>query len=309
MSDWQLPMDRRAFLRFMETIDSDLKSRGSAIAWRPILAIKEACLRLSVDLKIAPLTEPAVSGTYTVETLPAHIKEWYENRYGERLKTDLGPGSVAILLKGDPWRMILPTVFGEVHLTCSPDISSSDDGHFSGRNAPIPKYNVLRAVDGLPQGLARDLTDTELEAAWRGFFLGMNVLSGLRRIREYPFVSEMLVDIESAVRHLVGPNPHYGMSHWASLQFTEKAFKCFLSLEGIRFPRSHDLVQLAQLAAARSHLAIQMVDVESVQCDPGVRYGQSQSTMDDALLAHHASMRICETIVGKILEHHQPDSG
>ena len=83
-----------------------------------------------------------------------------------------------------------------------------------------------------------------------------------------------------------------GHSKWASLQAAEKVMKAAIALAGVDYHHKHDLNKLMeqlQQAGIQGDLTALIADI---QCRGGIRYGEEPCNRDDAILAHHASLRI-----------------
>ena len=67
-------------------------------------AIREICIRQKIELRVTSIG-PATPGNYQGDSLVAHIHKWYEEKYGDRLKINLSPGSAAVIIKGDAGKL------------------------------------------------------------------------------------------------------------------------------------------------------------------------------------------------------------
>ena len=112
------PKTEIEFLKIIEEIDQHLKDKGILIHFRPLHAMVEFGKRLSISFVVFPIISDETSGNYNSVTLSFHIENWYKQRYGDMLNIPLGPGSVVTLIKGDPWRIWLPKIFGVQHVVC-----------------------------------------------------------------------------------------------------------------------------------------------------------------------------------------------
>ena len=112
-------------------------------------------------------------------------------------------------------------------------------------------------------------------------------------IKSKPFINEAKVDLENAVNNILSHQAHYGQSKWASLQFSEKLLKCFLSEKSVGFPRSHNLSDLYRLAVSHGLSQFPTDLLAQVQCSAGVRYGDETLALDEAVRAHYSSLGIC----------------
>lgn len=289
-------MNEKKFMSIMEEIDSDLRNKNVPIPARPIHALRAVAMRFNVKLMLAPLPSPAIPGRYDTNTLPAHIKDWYDSRYGDRLKSHFGSGSVVLLIKGDPWEMDLPRIYGEVDLICDPEIEKY-------RNMPMftvskkdnPKRHVLNpliCIRDYPEGSATALSSDERLYITNFFVKSYTALQQLESIADKPFIKEAMADLQSATNYILSKSPQYGLSKWSSLQFAEKLLKSFLKLKDLPIPKHHDLIKIAQVAQQMG-LVISNLDILSkIQCTAGVRYGEVEVTLEEAITAHHAALEL-----------------
>jgi len=279
------------FQDLMERIDEDLRKESVPIPARPLSATAEASKRLRMTIG-GPNVLPAVPGRYDGLTTEAHIIAWYDRRYGDRLKMNCRLGSVVVMILGDPWRLLLPIVYGSVTITCDPDRKT----HPSTKRWELPVCNVLERIEQFPPGQAAILTLEQRRALLNFFVFSMKTLQDLDGIADKSFIAEALADLESAVMHIMSHPAQYGLSRWASLQFMEKLLKSYLATKKATVPRNHQLQQLANSAQQLGLPALDPAAIAAIQCSAGVRYGEEQATLREAIMAHHASLRLAEII-------------
>jgi hypothetical protein len=92
-----------AFQQGMDLLDRTLLAERVLVPGRPIEATRRiAIARRTTLIMTAPATSPTVNAVFS----------WYEDRYGDRLKIDLSPGSAVVVVRGDPIVMKLPLIIG-----------------------------------------------------------------------------------------------------------------------------------------------------------------------------------------------------
>jgi hypothetical protein len=292
----------KQFDEIMKSVDDLLRKAGIPIYQRPGNATAEAGKRLNIETIICiGKYEPTIEGKYNSRTLYAHVNHWYELRYGDRLKRTPGPGSVAILIKGDAWRLRLPPVRGLVGFTIDPDYNKYPPRMQGGKESGPVFINIISYIEDCPAGLVSQLTLKEKECIVAFFVNSLETLEELTGIWDKPFVSEALGDLESAVTCLLADSPQYGLSRYASLQFIEKLFKCFLELKVTRVPHHHKLSELKTLAESAGLIGVNSNLLDRVQCSAGVRYGEISVSLEEAISAHHASLTLCKQIISNIM--------
>ncbi len=297
------PKTEIEFLKIIEEIDQDLKDRRIPIHFRPLHAMVEFGDRLSISFFMFPLTSNETPGNYNSATLSFHIERWYEKRYGDLLKFPLGPGSVVTLIKGDPWRIFLPRIYGTVRITCNNDLEKyMKTPRITKASEGLPIINVLNCIEGFTQGLANSLKQDELADIANFFVFSVKTLSFLEQISKLPFIVDARADLASSVSHLISKNPHYGLSKWCSLQFVEKLFKCYMKIKGVKFQKTHELNKLAILAEEHGLAKIPESPLILIQCPASVRYGEVKVSLKEAIDSHHASLQVCN-IVAPFIEY------
>ncbi|MHB9072334.1 MAG: hypothetical protein ACYC6G_02290 [Desulfobaccales bacterium] len=292
-------MEEIKFNEIMEQIDGELRLKGTPIHGRSIAAMCELSGRLKITIPLFPQALGAIEGVYNELTFAAHIDEWYKLRYCDRLKVYFGPGSVALLIRGDPWRMKLPRFFGIVKVTCDPDLVKHINSPNVCFNNDSPIYNILNCVENLPQGLAYILTHEELKQILNFFITSMHAYHQLEVVKNREYIKEATADLDASVAFMFASPPQYGLSKWSSLQFIEKLIKSFLSLRKAKIPRTHDLAKIANEAENIGLNPVNYGLLAKIQCTAGVRYGEPAITLKEAMTAHHAALVLSKQLTQK----------
>lgn len=292
MLSLKLPKNEAEFQQMMEFVDVHLRESGVTLQARPIRGWLEVSQSLELGLRMTPKqNRPPAKGSYEGDDMTIRIFQWFDERYGERLKMSWGPGRVFILLRHDPWMIDLPRIYGSVVLFASTTERSTESGEYL-RKRERPRVNVVESIENLTDSMKASLTPNELRLIFEQWMLGFNALSSLEVISGTPMVAEVQSDIEAAVKHAMAKPPHYGQSKWSSLQATEKALKIFLSLKQVHFPKLHKLLTLVELAEATGLMSIDRSIVNAVQCSPAIRYGEVPTTALEGFEAHVSSLKI-----------------
>lgn len=282
------------FLKFIEEIDEGFKKQNMPIFQRPLHAIREICIQLKTSLPVIPQGS-AIPGLYSGDSLVAHVQEWYKKRYGDRLKIDFSPGKAAVLIKGDPWKIKFPLLFGRAKFVFDPDLEKHKEEPKTKISEPIVA-NPLKCIERFTADIAKSLTKSEMSQLAQFFVSTFETLQRVVEIKNKPYIPEARADLDSAVNNIFSSPPNYGQSRWASLQFTEKLFKCFLKLKNVSFPKKHDLEFLSNLASQNGLPTISDSIIKDIQCPAGVRYGEITVTLEEAILAHHSSLKVCSVL-------------
>lgn len=296
----EIPKNEKEFNKLMEEIDDLLKNRNIPIYNRPIHAPIEIARRLKISFPLVPIKGEALPDVYHIDSLSAHIHNWYRRKYGDRLKAEMGIGKGIILIRNDPWRVVYPMIFGTISFICENDIEKYKHFPPFTTNGTHPVINILNLIEDMSNDYAKSLTVTELREIKRIFLSGLDALSYLDVIKLKPFIKEAKIDLENAVNNILSQPAHYGQSKYASLQFSEKLIKCSLSEKVGKFPGVHNLSELYCLAVRHGLSEFSTDLIMRVQCGAGARYGQEMVNLDDAIIAHYSSLGICFFIAKEI---------
>jgi hypothetical protein len=158
----------------------------------------------------------------------------------------------------------------------------------------------LRCVEGLSVDYAKILTNNELINILIFFKFLVETLYLIQYLRLRPFISGAKADYDSSVLNIFTTFPNYGLSKWGSLQFIGKFIKCHIAIMGLKIPKTHDLTKLSILARQNGLPKLSESLIAMIQCTAGVRYGEINVTLEEAVFAHHAALRLCNYIAKTI---------
>lgn len=272
------------FGQVMTQIDEQMRKEGTAITARSLLG---------------PSKFTWAYRTWLMQRDPLHEKivEWFNRRYGDRLKMD-PTWKMAVLIRGDLYRIRLPLCFGSVNVTCSAEHLGITDKSRLGTRNQLPTINVLDLLDDFTDDYGRSLTKEELSGLMNSFLLGFDARNKIESISESEFVKEAIGDIHVSVSHLFATPPQYGLSKWSSLQAVEKLLKAFIHQQGGQVEKIHQLEKLAERAESLGLPPVPRSWLDQIQCSAGVRYGEIDVTPVEAVDAHYAALAICSGIAG-----------
>lgn len=283
------PENDDKFNEILLVIDRRLASAHVAIPWRPTTALGEVSKQFSLPL---PVTEPRNGSKHeSAELWPisARIFDWYEKRYGDRLKLDFSPGRMVVLVEEDLWVLRLPRIYGSAEIVVSREIQPRQS---DPKGRPL-RFNVVEALEEMPQHRVAALQDAELAHIHEKFILGMQAFSVLEgTASQHELIRSALADVAAAVEHLMATPPQFGLSKWSSLQASEKALKAAIELAGGAYSSTHVLSTLTKQAVASGIINRWNDLIPHIQCSPGIRYGDEKCDRDDAVRAHYASLAI-----------------
>jgi hypothetical protein len=305
------PTSEAEFDSLMTEVDRRMQKQQIPITGRQLVARAEISQILASQLSGNYANREPAPGIYEGDDFLIRVDQWIDSKYGERLLVDFSRGRVAVLLRGAIWLFKLPWLLGRFQLIASRTIRS-DNVEMRGYRAddreeterPIPKHNVLDSLVALPDGLRHDLSDDELRNLLFAFDTGIHAFEALRAIPQVPYIREAIADHLSTADHLAAPpTGHPGLAKWAALQAVEKSYKGFLAMNQGVIPKTHDLGTLSKLAGKFGLHPADPKLIANVECDPSVRYGETNVSLEEAVAAHHAALDlswyVAEEIRGK----------
>ncbi len=268
--------------KIISEVDSELNKECIPIGARPLRALIKMAARLRRPLAF-----------HNQDQVSQYILAWFEKKYAGRLKV-VGPlGEIAILIRNDPYKMIIPLVYG-----CGGSIIAVPNSRdqLPPINLEPIKINVFDNIKDFTQAYAAELTIFERKELILFLKWGIDAFQAIERIQSEVYVPEARGDIQIAVDSLFKTPLQCGLSKWASHQATEKLIKAFIKKSGGKVRQIHNLRMLAESAEKLGLGTLNSDNLDVVQCDPGVRYGEGTSSVQDAVEAHHASLELCATI-------------
>ena len=284
-------------IQLFEKVDSELAAEGVRLFGREIRALGEVSKILGLTLRITTPTASSTSEPWPTDYISLALYRWYEERYGDKLKSDFSVGTAAVIIRGDIWQIRIPSIYGRARVYCRPESIPSPRLRTHSKRLFL---NVLDHVHELTKGLRVALSDDELKHVFGAFTLAYTAYYEFMPFKAAPLVTSCLADHEAAVNSLLTLDPHYGQSRWSSLQAAEKALKFFISSKGAAYPYVHDLSRLASQASSLGLAGISDDIIEAIQCNADVRY--RHTTSRQLALAGHYSSLILTGIVGNTLE-------
>ena len=194
-----------------------MRLKSISLPARPLLAAARISHRLKLQSVLIPLDDKAQV-----------VFDWYRNEYGDKVKLDPSLGQIALLIKGDIYRMIVPSIIGNARLMVNPKSLGHDYCLMFIFPTERRDVNVLDFIHGLTIQRASELTRQELTDIITLCKIGLDSFPIMRGLWGRTFIQEALGDLQSAVENLCCTQPNLGQSKWASLQATEKFLKSYI---------------------------------------------------------------------------------
>lgn len=285
------PANETEFENLMQAMDTNLEQKGLKPFQRPIhigLLLWEA---LKWEGLMLPPKELAGKPEFTGDTLMAKAHRWYEQVYGEKLKSDWAIGYVPVKITNGLWKVRLPVMYGTCNFFIDKNLSNR--GNTGVQKTGQSSINLLCLVEDLPAGLVERLPDSEISKFFDMYVFAFNTLSWRENLKGHIFFDEAYNDYSSSTDELL--KQHFAQSRWASAQAVEKTLKGLLALGNKPFPKGndgHDLVKLGVIIKNELGVGIDANVLALAMCSPKVRYGEEPSNSEQALFANHATLEV-----------------
>ncbi len=277
-------MRKAELKKILKTIDDEMTREQVPVEGRQTHAL----LRLSQRLKTKIASHPD-------DELYTFVISWYEKKYGGKVKAAGTIGVMAILIRGELYKMTIPLLRGHAQIVVDPNVDTRKRVQKSTAPDPDVVY-VLNCIETLTLEHARKLSSLELKELMLYFSWGLGAFQSINLFSGRPVTREALEDLRRAVDHLFGKPRACGKSKWASLQATEKFVKGYIAERGGVADKQHGLPELVADAYGLGLRPLNPDNIQILLCDPGVRSGESAVTVEEAVEAHHASIDICANV-------------
>ncbi|MFC1524649.1 HEPN domain-containing protein [Thermodesulfobacteriota bacterium] len=289
------------FETLMEEVDLALQAKGVPMPAREIPAIGEVAKKLNISLKVAPLSSGPIQNLYEGDSLSAHILQWFDHRYGERLKVDFSIGYSVIIIRGESWLLKCPLMYGSVTVVCDRNLKNVYQNFVTnrpGKPQQEAKFNLLHSIEKIPEGLVNRLTDEELKEILNYYMNAHNFFNAIHgSCGGDELVLGAVTDFKTSARFAVGNPTSYGQSLWSTLQAAEKILKYYIKVKGEKFPHIHNLSKLAKQSYKLGLPVINEDLLKVVQCEASVRYEQLSYTVERVVKAHQGALQIALIVI------------
>jgi HEPN domain-containing protein len=283
------------FEAMMASIDEALTQRGLKPFQRPFHVGRLLWEAFKWSGQLLPPKELAEHPGFRGDVLKAKCLRWYDDYYGEQLKSDFAYGFVPVKLGNAIWRVRAGLTFGTVRLFA--DRNLSNRGVPLGGRGVTASVNVLGAIEDFPQGLADRLSDAALQEYLEFHVFMHNVLQWREQLPRTELLDMARADYDASTADVLGQR--YGQARWGAQQAVEKTLKGLLRLASIPFPtggpNGHNLLHLGELFQKQGIRLVPAL-LSLASCSPKVRYGEEPSTEQQAIGANHAVLGIIEEL-------------
>lgn len=266
-------IDKQTFEKMMWDIDKQLENKSVPAHSRPIMALLKLANKLKIDIPLIPRTQSLFTeNDFSSTAIPWQINNWYQKIYSNKINIDAKLANIVFLIRGIPYRAVLPLVYGTILI------------------------NPFDYIEDLTPELYSRLSKEEINeitTLYLDTFKAMNKYhsSGL------PKIDAVLTKLETAVNIIMQRRFIDGDSKWASLQFIEILLKSILENNRIEHKIKHKLLPLLKLIPHEITCGVSEVDIEKIQCNAGVRYLEIDVSLNEAIEAHYASLIVFAQIM------------
>ena len=290
-----MELSKQEFQELMERIDKELTDEKVPIHARPIKAMAKLSIELDAPVRFVDPESFTIAPEWPSDSISVKMNNWFEERYGDRLRIRFGPGRIALRIRASIWLFHIPGVYGRARVYCSRETIPASKG-------PPTSFNVLDTISRLATGLRTALTDSELRDIFDAFLIGYRALYAMDPVSSLELVKAALSDHESCVDQLVSSSPHFGQAKWLSLQTTEKMLKGYLYVSGQDFPKTHNLIHLSELTESFGLNKLQSDLLSQIQCSADVRYQNAGISDEEAIISHYNALKISEIAAKGIMK-------
>lgn len=290
------PETESEFETLMQAIDRHLAGDGFQPSQRPLMVGRLFWEAFKWGGQMIPSDALADAPGFEGDVLMAKANRWYKQTYADKLKMEMAYGHAPVQLGNAIWKVRFGYIFGRVSLSLDRNLRNREAS--TGRSNASASYNVLCAVEELPQGLADKLPEPMLKEYCDFYISSLQSLQWCDELPDTDLLCAARSDYAQSTEDVMGRR--YAQARWGAQQSVEKTLKGFLAIGGSDFPKSgpngHNLKHLGKLLNDRHGIAISATVLDLASCSTKVRYGEEPSTEEQALLANHAVLEVLKSL-------------
>lgn len=292
------PASDMEFEELMRAIDSALTSEGIKPFQRPMHVGFKFWEAFKWSGNAFPDKSLADAPGFRGDVLMAKSYRWYEHTYGEKLKSDMAYGFAPARIGNAVWRVRAGVTFGTVRLFVDRNLTNRGETLVGGRGVGPATFNILCAVEDLPQGLVDRLPDATLREHMEFHLLMHAALQWRDHLPHTDLLRMAHADYDESTSAVLGSR--FGQARWAAQQALEKTLKGLLTIGGTEFatkgPKGHSLEHAAKLLRDNHNILLNEQALGLAECSPAVRYGEEASTEVQALAANHSVLEVLDEL-------------
>lgn len=281
------PTNETEYETMMQSLDRHLAEQDLHIHQRPGHAAILLSSTYGEGRTILMFSSPRLEDhpAYSAEYLCARAHIWYDERYGEAVKTRPEIGYFLVPLQHHAWKVRIPFFYGGAEIYIDRSLGQEPHGNVICR-API-RINILDCFEGMTSAYSSSLKDEELIFIGQRFDTAYDALSVLDVLdRGQPLFRQARVDYNHSVEALCSVDRSYGKARRDTATCAEKVMKGILIEKiGGGFKLDHKLVSLAKLLNENCGLQVNLGLAEKLYTAADVSY-EVPVTKQAALDAH-----------------------
>ena len=179
------------FHNVMEEIDKDMRDNGIPVTARQLKGWLKFSSRFGLGLMMS-------------DPLSKKVMDWFETRYGERLKVDHAFGDLPVIIRNDIFRLRVPMFYGKIEFICDPRFWMPEPGSQIAVKPtdPLPRVNVLNCIEGLTKSYALTLDLQEQEQIVLVLTRNIGYLMAINKVSTEPLIEQAKGDLKAAITHL-----------------------------------------------------------------------------------------------------------
>jgi HEPN domain-containing protein len=284
------------FEALMLAIDKALADKGLKPFQRPLHVARLLWEAFGWEGNVIPPKELAFQPGFEGDVIMAKAHHWYKQTYGELLKADYAYGYVPVKIRNAVW----PVRFGGIHGTVRffIDKNLNNKGISVGSRGVEATYNILCAVEGLPQSLADKINDEELSEFSKFYKFALDNLIWRVELPNIELLKTARADFDASTQDVLAHR--YSQARWGAQQAVEKTLKGILTIAGTAFPtrgpNGHNLEHLGTLLHDNYGIHIISETLILASCSPKARYGDELSNQEQAINANHAVLAVFDQL-------------
>jgi hypothetical protein len=235
---------------YLEKLDRQLADDKVQILSRP----NEALHRISIEfLETAAFTRGGFAKA---------VSDWYQNKYGDKLRLDNILGSSVVLIAGAPYRVDFPLGYSAATV------------------------NPLRLIESATPALFRSMSEDQITEIAN--LIGAHYQSAIQTGAFQAGAEHHTAAVDSIVRSPQSLN----RSKLESKLSVEKAMKEWIVRKGGTIKNVHELEPLEKQAVALGMAPLLAGLLDDVRCSSGDRCGAREATLQEAVLAVQSASTI-----------------
>jgi len=138
-------------------IDRTQREENIPIYARAFNAIHRYAVKYKVQIALGGFQLFKSDDKYNSINLAQTISDWYDKKYGNRVKKDFSKGYVALLIAGSIYKMKIPLIFGKTVICADGKFNLNQDLVHDGAML----LNVITFVEDLTRELSSELSEEE----------------------------------------------------------------------------------------------------------------------------------------------------